>query len=125
MGDDDDDDNADDGRRRRSPFPLSRFESTEDDDVNDDAAEATPSIPIGGRFLWASEGKSVGTGLKKLPEHETNALEEGPEDVWVREMKLKHRILDEYGDECVVYKTEESSEASTEPVERCYEWSKW
>ena len=110
MGDDDDDDNDDDGRRRRSPFPLSRFESTEDDDVNDDAAEATPSIPIGGRFLWASEGKSVGTGLKKLPEHETNALEEGPEDVWVREMKLKHRILDEYGDECVVYKTEENDE---------------
>ena len=50
MGDDDDDDNDDDGRRRRSPFPLSRFESTEDDDVNDDAAEATPNIPIGGRF---------------------------------------------------------------------------
>ena len=101
MGDDDDNN----GRRRRSPFPLSRFESTEDDD---DAASA--SIPIGGRFLWASEGKSVGTGLKKLPEHETNALEEGPEDVWVREMKLKHRILDEYGDECVVYKTEENDE---------------
>ena len=101
MGDDDDDGR----RRRRSPFPLSRFESTEDDD---DAASA--SIPIGGRFLWASEGKSVGTGLKKLPEHETNALEEGPEDVWVREMKLKHRILDEYGDECVVYKTEENDE---------------
>ena len=83
-------------KQKRNPFPLSNFgsgcassnnENGEDDDEDDENDNnnnnnvGKPRIPIGGRFLWSNEGKSIGTGLKKLPDFRRNMLEEGTEDV--------------------------------------------
>ena len=83
--------------------------TTRDDDNNNNDV-GKPRIPIGGRFLWSNEGKSIGTGLKKLPDFRRNMLEEGTEDVWLKEIKMKHSILDAYGERCVVYKEEERTD---------------
>ena len=96
------------GRKRseasttRNPFPLSRF------------SNGAEKIPIGGRFLWSTEGKTVGTGLKMLPNYEQNLLEEGIEDAWLRELTLKHSILDAHGERCLVYKETEGDEGLDE-----------
>jgi len=112
-------------KQKRNPFPLSNFgsgcasnnnENGEDDDEDDENDNnnnndvGKPRIPIGGRFLWSNEGKSIGTGLKKLPDFRRNMLEEGTEDVWLKEMEMKHSILDAYGERCVVYKEEERTD---------------
>jgi len=115
-------------KQKRNPFPLSNFgsgcassnnENGEDDDEDDDINNNNNNnnnnnvgkrIPIGGRFLWSNEGKSIGTGLKKLPDFRRNMLEEGTEDVWLKEMEMKHSILDAYGERCVVYKEEERTD---------------
>ena len=111
-------------KQKRNPFPLSNFgsgcasnnENGEDDDEDDENDNnnnnnvGKPRIPIGGRFLWSNEGKSIGTGLKKLPDFRRNMLEEGIEEVWLKEMEMKHSILDAYGERCVVYKEEERTD---------------
>ncbi|CAL6441375.1 unnamed protein product [Bathycoccus prasinos] len=103
--------------QKRNPFPISNFGSgctnnndNGEDDDDDNNNNVGKRIPIGGRFLWSNEGKSIGTGLKKLPDFRRNMLEEGIEDVWLKEMEMKHSILDAYGERCVVYKEEERTD---------------
>ena len=68
---------------RRSPFPIESFEAA--------------SFPTAGRFLWASRGLTVGTGLKPL-NVESDWLEQDslddPEHTWLREMRLRHELID-------------------------------